>query len=175
MADLDWLRQKGRQIEDSGKAMIGENIDDPMHRAMNSIRQLAAQKAAIEAPAPAMAPRPLPGLNDSQVQGLHDMQALNEREHARKLMLEQQAKQQQAQQQEDENAVWTPFTPHGPPPQQEPQQKQDKFAALKKAIGQQGAMSQPDLAGMQQMGGMIELSEDPEEMQRQIEAAHQGR
>lgn len=178
--DLDKLRRAGEQITQAGQESLRRNVDAPLDQAREAIRKLAEAKVASQMPQPQMGasmpglPRvqppsevsqvanPMPGgFTASQVAGLNDYAKLLERQ-----------KEIAAQVDADEAARAQSQAEFDPSQYQE---RPSRFQQLRQAV-QSPRQVQPQVTVPQPIPqqGAILLSEDPEEAQRQIEAARRG-
>lgn len=192
MADFEGrVRGLGRRIDQRiGKPVqkvIKENVDDPL----DVIRaRMAAAMAGPPQPQPdtsmdtpmnterqPMAPGVPQDQRDSRTNAMlaaaENMKALKERESAMRMKLDQ---EDAVRAQEEANFDPSSYKPYNR--EESPITPPARFGGLKaKMQGEQGALTNQDVNAMAPppQQGMIELSEDPEEQQRQIAAARLGR
>jgi alpha-ketoglutarate-dependent taurine dioxygenase len=187
MADIEnYLRNKGQALQQGMKQKIKAGFDDPVQQKLAAIAEAKAkQKLAAEAAAmsgvsgsdPFQAP-PLPPevQPNSPTMSLQDqnsrMNAMINAPEAMAALKQKEAQMRQRMEMEDairaqEQAEFDPSS----------YQKVPRFNQLKAAMQPvaKRAPAPPPTLNPPPQSGMIELSEDPEEMQRQIEAAHRGR
>ncbi len=180
MDSLNKLRRAAQQFQQAGQQGIRENIEEPIiDPAREAIRKLAEAKVASEvgqqAPmgeslqmqrarqvnAPQVANPIAGGFTASQVQGLDDYSRLLQRQ------------KEIAAQVDAEEAARAQSQAEFDPSQY--QERPSRFQQLRQAV-QSPRPVQPKVTVPQSMPqqGAILLSEDPEEAQRQIEAARRG-
>lgn len=176
-----------RGVNQPVQKVIKENVDDPLdvlRARMASAFQGPPQPqpdTSMDTPMNTEARPMAPGVpqadRDSRTNAMlaaaENMKALKERESAMRMKLDQ------------EDAVRAQEEANFDPSAYKPYQREEsaitppaRFGGLKaKMQGEQGALTQQDVNTMapQPQQGLIELSEDPEEQQRQIAAARLGR
>ncbi len=181
MADLNRFRALGQQFTQGGQNMIKQNVDDPIEAKRREVEQEAQfrqanarGRAALDSgdptmPAGAMStggdevfPAHPEGLSDSMVAGLGD--------HANLLARDKQMKEQLMQQAAEQARSEAEFDPSQYKQVNRFQGLQQKLAPPPQVMPEVAAPLPPTM-----QGGMIELSDDPEEQQRQIDAARMGR
>lgn len=170
MSDANRFQRLGQRFQQGGQELIKQNIDQPLDqmrmeqqvaptaRPQGSLSNPNFQAALpINAPEVPMQPGASPEFDQSQVSGLEAYQRLIERDKAQRQQMEMADAARKQQAMEDARAEYKPF-------QQE-----------------QGALTQQDIGKFQRLKerlapqqGAIELSQDPEEMQRQILKARLG-
>lgn len=177
------LRRAGQDFKESSQNMIKKQVDDPILRARRQ-REIDAQ-AQMPPPRQEMPNRPMPPPEVPSMEGqspehqdmrmramlgaAENMKRIKEKEAAMRMNLEAEDAQMAqdraefdpSQYQRVPTSVQQAAAPAIQPPA--------RFGGLKARMQQQAAPPQSEQVGA------IELSEDPEEMQRQIESIRLGR
>lgn len=177
MADLNRFRRLGQQFTQEGQDLIRRNIDEPIQ----DMRQRVIDAQAVEqmkALRSAQQPQPMApsspqseqqlgavtGPDFNSVMSAMDAQIeLNRRDKAMRQQMEMEDQARKLEEIERAGAQYQPYRGNA-----------NEMGALNDSEAQRFARLKQALQPQPQQQGAIELSMDPEEMQRQIEKAHRG-
>lgn len=175
MADLNRFRRLGQQFTQEGQDLIRRNIDEPVQdmrqRAIDAeaVEKIKAMRAAQQSQQPIAPSQPEAQLGAMTGQDFNSMMSamdaqieLNRRDKAMRQQMEMEDAARKLQEIEQANAQYQPYK----------RQEQPEIGNLTTDDMQRFSRLKQVLQPPQQ--GMIELSEDPEEMQRQIQRARLG-